>query len=259
MITIKEIAEICNVSTTTVSNVIHGKTKKVSDQNIRKIRKVLREKRYIPRMGLSSLTNSQSHIIGVVVHIKKYYPNTIIADPFYGELVGFLEESIRQSGYYMMLYTSESLDDIFKMAVSWNVDGLIAISFTENDYHKIGSLTGKPIVAIDLYNESDNDFYNVGLDDEQGGYLMTKYLIDAGYKNILLIGSQNFGVDHHRFLGYKRALAETGLPIKKEDFVIFNENPLKRGEVYKYIMKLVNKNYALFSFQIILRMKHLDI
>lgn len=32
MITIKEIAELCGVSTTTVSNVIHGKTKKKSHQ-----------------------------------------------------------------------------------------------------------------------------------------------------------------------------------------------------------------------------------
>lgn len=37
MATIKEIAQRAGVSTTTVSNVIHGKTKKVSPANIEKI------------------------------------------------------------------------------------------------------------------------------------------------------------------------------------------------------------------------------
>ncbi len=208
---------------------------------------MLEEKNYLPRMGLSSLTNRSSKIIGVVIHIKKYYENTIIANPFYGELLGSLEKSISDSGYYMMLYTSENLNDIFEMAISWNVDGLIAISFTENDYKKIKSLTNKPIVAIDLYNETDDDFYNVGLDDEEGGYQMTKYLIHNGYKNILIIGNKNYGVDHQRFLGYTRALNEFKLPYKKENFIIFSQDKNKRiGGVYNHLIGLANKNYALF-------------
>lgn len=246
MITIKEIAELCNVSTTTVSNVIHGKTKKVSNENIQKIQKVLKEQNYIPRMGLSSLTNRNSKIIGVVIHIKKYYKSTIIADPFYAELIGFLERYINESGYYMMLYTSDDLNSIFEMAVSWNVDGLIAISFTENDYQKIRSLTEKPIVAIDLYNDIDDDYYNIGLDDEEGGYIMTKHLIENGFKKILVIGNQNYGVDHQRFLGYTRALAEHGMPYNKDNFIIISDNPQKRKEVYRYFLQLVNKDYALF-------------
>lgn len=44
MATIKEIAQRAGVSTTTVSNVIHGKTKKVSPANIQKIENLIREK-----------------------------------------------------------------------------------------------------------------------------------------------------------------------------------------------------------------------
>ncbi len=58
MITIKEIADMLDVSTTTVSNVIHGKMNKVSKENIERIQKALKETNYVQRMGLSALTNS---------------------------------------------------------------------------------------------------------------------------------------------------------------------------------------------------------
>ena len=47
MITIKEIAEEAGVSATTVSNVLHGRTKKVSPEMIKKIQDLLEEKNYV--------------------------------------------------------------------------------------------------------------------------------------------------------------------------------------------------------------------
>lgn len=43
MTTIREIAELADVSTTTVSNVIHGKTKRVSPATIQKIERLIKE------------------------------------------------------------------------------------------------------------------------------------------------------------------------------------------------------------------------
>ncbi len=246
MITIKEIADIVGVSTTTVSNVIHGKTKRVSKENIEKIKRILDEKSYIPRMGLSTLTNSSSRIIGVVIHITKHYENTILSDPFYGQIVGFLEKNIRESGYYMMLYASGDLNDIFKMAVSWNVDGLVAISFTDNNYQKIKALTKKPIVAIDLYNESNDDYLNVGLNDMDGGYQMTKYLIENGYSKIILLANQDVGVDHQRFLGYRQALEEYDIVYKEKYFIKLDDDPKKRRREFKNLLKFTRKDYAMF-------------
>ena len=57
MATIKEIAQRAGVSTTTVSNVIHGKTKKVSPANIQKIENLIREMGYVQKMGPVSYTH----------------------------------------------------------------------------------------------------------------------------------------------------------------------------------------------------------
>ena len=58
MTTIREIAELADVSTTTVSNVIHGKTKRVSPATIQKIERLIKEQGYVPKMGLRVLNKA---------------------------------------------------------------------------------------------------------------------------------------------------------------------------------------------------------
>ncbi|MGN1197862.1 MAG: LacI family DNA-binding transcriptional regulator [Acetatifactor sp.] len=246
MVTIKEIAEMAGVSMTTVYNVIHGNVKKVSKANMEKIQALLKEYHYVPKMGLSALKNNRSKIIGVVIHASRYYENTVISDTFYSHVIGALEESMRNAGYYMMLYTAEDLEEIFHMSLAWNVDGLIAITFKYKNYIKLRALTNKPIVAIDLIDGKDGDFINVGLQDEKGGYMMTKYLLECGYQDIYVCSRKNVGVDHERWLGYLRAYKESGQDIKDNHFISLYDTEEERSKNYKMMLKLVNKNTALF-------------
>lgn len=48
MLKIQDIADKVGVSRTTVSNVIHGKTKKVSQETIKKISDILNKEGYVP-------------------------------------------------------------------------------------------------------------------------------------------------------------------------------------------------------------------
>ena len=50
MVTIKDIASATGVSATTVSNVINGKTGRVSQQTIQKINDAIKELGYVPNM-----------------------------------------------------------------------------------------------------------------------------------------------------------------------------------------------------------------
>ena len=71
MATIKEIAEKAGVSTTTVSNVIHGKTKKVSPATIQKIEALIKEVGYVQKRGLRVLNNEKSQLIAVIIKNSK--------------------------------------------------------------------------------------------------------------------------------------------------------------------------------------------
>ena len=67
MIRLQDIAEMAGVSRTTVSNVINGNTKRVSQKTIDKITTILKEQNYVPHMGSVMLSGHGSRIIGVVL------------------------------------------------------------------------------------------------------------------------------------------------------------------------------------------------
>lgn len=246
MATIKEIAEIVGTSTTTVSNVLHGKLNKVSKETLEKIQKVIEEQNYVLPMGMSVLTSKQSKIIGVVILIPMHYEYSILADPFYGNIVGVLERMFSAAGYYMMLYSSDSLEDLYRMAKAWNVDGLIALTFNYEQYRKLSVMANKPVVAIDMGGELRPEMYNVGSDDETGGYLMTRYLIQCGYEKILILSYSDEAMDHMRWRGYRNALTEAGLPYKKENFILLSDYREKRMKNYDRLMKYAGTGCALF-------------
>ncbi|ARE64920.1 LacI family DNA-binding transcriptional regulator [Blautia pseudococcoides] len=111
MITIKEIANMLNVSTTTVSNVIHGKTKEVSPANVERIRKVLEEYDYMPNINARNLASKRSRIIGMVVKVNgKENP---FKDQFFGELLGAVEERVRSKGYNLMVYALNDVQAVY--------------------------------------------------------------------------------------------------------------------------------------------------
>ena len=60
MIRLQDIADMAGVSRTTVSNVINGNTKRVSQKTIDKITAILKEQNYVPNMGSMMLSGRGS-------------------------------------------------------------------------------------------------------------------------------------------------------------------------------------------------------
>ncbi len=243
MTTIKDIAERAGVSTATVSNVIHGNTKKVSPATIELIEKLIKEMGYVQKMGLSVLNNGSSKMVAVVIHTHKEYEDAVISDPFYGKILGFIEAKLRGQGYYMMLYSTDDVNEVFRTVMAWNIDGVIALSFSRNDCNKIWHLVHKPVISIDAYGISHDDtpVTNIGLDDSTGGALMTEYLLQCGYDNILVGATSDYGVDYSRWTGAKEMFDEitNGDREKKIRLVNIGETVVTRESFYQQILRQI--------------------
>ena len=99
MIRLQDIAEMAGVSRTTVSNVINGNTKRVSQKTIDKITTILKEQNYVPHMGSVMLSGHGSRIIGVVLGFSYAHGMQSLQDPFVGELIGTIQMEMEENGY----------------------------------------------------------------------------------------------------------------------------------------------------------------
>ena len=247
MITIKKMAQILGVSTTTVSNVIHGKTKEVSSETIKRVQALVDKYEYVPNINARNLATNNSNIIGVAIKtIKCKYENPI-NDPFVSELLGTIEKEIRKKEYFMMLYISDNINEILKCITTWNVDGVIFLGMDESDLGMIKKKYKKPTVYIDsyFYNEK-KEFVRVGIEDAKGAYEMTKYLIECGHKKIAFFTDNGQGLDCERFNGYKRALDDFNITFNKEDLIIVNTVNENMDYFLKEVYEICNKYTALF-------------
>ena len=247
MITIKEMANILGVSPTTVSNVIHGKTKEVSEETVEKVRELLEKYHYVPNMNARNLAKKDSKIIGLVIRHNNNTENNFVQDPFTSEILGAIESQVRKHEYYTMIYVSEELNDILGFVSTWNVDGLIALGFWPEECHKIKKLINKPMVFVDSYFNDDGFRYvNVGLKDKEASYDMTKYLVQCGHKKIAFITDYIEGVYQARYEGYKKALQEFNIPISEQNVLYLKPNRKEFRKSIENIYQRYQEYSALF-------------
>ena len=217
MATIKDIAQATGVSCTTVSNVIHGRAKRVSAETIEKINDAIKTLGYIPNMSARALVSNSSKVIGFVNHVMTRKSANFMEDPFHSTAIGAIESTLRENGYYLMLRTVETADDLVAFLQNWNVDGLFFTGiFKDNFFDEVARLN-IPIVLIDSYVRQPH-FCNVGLEDFKGSFQATRHLIENGHRRIAFASPsiKDGGVLQERFLGYKAALAEASIPFDKE-------------------------------------------
>lgn len=218
MITIKDIAKAAGVSPTTVSNVIHGNAGRVSAQTVEIIHKTIAEMGYVPNLSARSLVSSTSRIIGVINHIVPQESGGFFQDPFSGALLTGIEQTLRQSGYYLMVRTVKTATELLNLLANWNIDGLIFIGVFPQELYQAIKRTRTPFLLIDSYI-NDPEPLQLRLEDERGGYLAARHLIEMGHRGILFCGprAEGEGVISQRRAGFLRALRESGIPHSPTD------------------------------------------
>ncbi len=147
---ISDIAEELGLSTATVSNVIHGKTNKVSNKTIKRVQELIQQRAYIPNMAGILLAQNNSRIIGVVINDHEKYEGHIFEDGYISSAINALSKQIDRSGYFMMIRTTTKWDDIVRFASMWNMDGLVIMGFCEQDYQKLRENMHIPFIVYQM-------------------------------------------------------------------------------------------------------------
>ena len=158
---IRDIAEELGLSTATVSNVIHGKTKKISDETVKRVQALLEERQYIPSMAGNLLAQNSSKIVGVFINDHEKYEGHTLDDVFIASSLNYLSSEIENHGQFMMVKKAKNPEEVIQFASMWNMDGLVMIGFCDQDYMYLRNHMRIPFVVYDGFCENPERIFNI--------------------------------------------------------------------------------------------------
>ncbi|MFJ7978314.1 LacI family DNA-binding transcriptional regulator [Peribacillus sp. NPDC096379] len=243
MATIKDIAKEANVSVTTVSNVIHNRASRVSTETVNRVQSILEKYNYIPNMNARSLVNNKSKLIGVF--FNQLTEETLFESPFNTEILGGVDEVLKDNGYYLLVRSISSISEIQQVLKTWKVDGVICLGFLVKDVIDLERSINTPLVLIDIevdHKNSRSMHLTVGINDWEGSKIATEHLIENGHHNIGFVSYPivSGGVIERRYLGYLEALNNHGVKQNTEFIFEYDKTKVSLDEICDEIVKKID-------------------
>lgn len=214
-LTIKDIAKICGVGTSTVSRAINDDPG-INPETKERILQVVKEFRYVPNASARNLKTIETNTIGLLVKGQN--------NPFFQSMYADFERELQKAGYDFTLRemssnpTEEGLI-ASEMIKEKRLKGIIILGGMISSTDAIKSYIDIPYVLCTVALNAKNTQSNlVGIDDELESYKVVDYLIKKGHKKIAIIAGQktDYAVGGKRLEGYKKALLANGIAFEPE-------------------------------------------
>lgn len=241
-ITMRDVAELADVSKATVSHVMNG-TRFVEDTTKERVQQAIKELGYRPNVAARSLTTQQSKIIGYIV--------SDVTNTFFGDIMRGIEDVLISNNYSIMVCnTNEVLEReeyYIDILLKQGVDGIIAAATSQN-WGALNEASNLNIPIVLLDRTFDNaSFPYVGVNNTQGAYIGTKHLIECGYKDIgILSGFHRLSTMRERLSGFETALSENGMKLR-DDWAVASPLTIEDGtKAIKQLMSLEDRPSAVF-------------
>lgn len=209
--TITDVARLSGVSTSSVSNLLNGRSQRMSPSTRDRIQKVIDRLGYTPNHAARQLKTGHSSMLGLIV------PS--VANPFFGIFARHVEEVALEHGYHVLLGNSDRdprrecryAEELW----SSGVRGII-FSTSLGQYEHLNELIAKGmnIVAFDQSEEPGimTPIDSIGVDNVQATRLLTKHIIALGHRRIGLVSGPIVTISRKdRLLGYRQSLEEADM------------------------------------------------
>jgi DNA-binding LacI/PurR family transcriptional regulator len=209
-ISIKQIAELANVSYPTVSRALRGEGR-IGENTRKRILEIAQNHGYTPNLTARGLVSKRSGALGLVV--------TRFSDPFHSDIAEKIEIEANRKGYSLFIASNESLDrerelEIVRSFQGRNVEGIVVSSGREGArYLQLFRETNIPIVTINSHAE-DGMAHSVCHDDFGGGCAIVQYLVKQGYEQVVYLGNSGAGkAQIDRLNAWRTILQKHGLSV----------------------------------------------
>ncbi len=230
-----EIAQLTNVSQSTVSRVLNG-NKNVDPEVRKRVLNCAKEHDYQLNVLAQGLQGKRTHLIGVLL--------SDISNPFFSELAKKIESRARENGYSIILFNSDydpsKQNEYVDIMRQYRVDGILMVPLVSNRvlWEDCKNKLDLPTVMITLPIEGYDSVY---LNHKEAGKAVAKHLVEQGYQKFIFIGDEF----DEKYKGFKEELEAIN-----KDFIIKNldirsgddfENSLKKE------LKILDNRLAIFA------------
>lgn len=204
-----DVAKLAGVSHQTVSRVLNDHPS-VAPSTRERVRKAIHELGYRRNVAARALVTRRSSTIGIITSGSSLWGPT-------GAMVS-VERAAREAGYYVSVASLSGFDhaavaEVISHFLDQGVDGLVVIAPEAAMAHMAEPfITSVPVVLVAAGAEPAPGVQITSVDQELGGRLATRHLVELGHTRIAHIAGPEHSFDATaRLRGWQRELADAGL------------------------------------------------
>ncbi|GLY95564.1 LacI family DNA-binding transcriptional regulator [Actinoplanes sp. NBRC 103695] len=206
---LKDVAALAGVSIKTVSNVVNGYLHVAPDTRAR-VQGAIDQLGYKPNVAARQLRSGRSGVIALAL------PE--LQSPYFAELAGLIVQAAERRSWTVLIDQTDGQADRERNLVAGlrrhAIDGLIFSPLALTGEELTSGGDGTPMVLLGE-RVSAGPADHVAIDNTAAAADATRHLAGLGRRRIAAIGAQDRPsamTAHLRLAGYRRALAEAGLP-----------------------------------------------
>lgn len=238
-VTIQTIAEQAQVSKSTVSCFLNGKTERMSEETRQRIAAIIKQYDYRPSAAARMLTAGRSCLLGLLV--------CDITNGFSNRLFKGIAQVCREGGYQLLAGTSEYDPDAehlqLERMIDMKVDGVI-LQPTGLSSDSLDLLRRENIPMVCIDSKPEGMPYWVATNNYEATHEAMERCLSSGYEQCLLLSAEPnlLTSRQERFQGCLDAAAEAGIPCQTR--IISADTP--QGEILALVQSLSGRRTLIF-------------
>ncbi|HUI90010.1 MAG TPA: LacI family DNA-binding transcriptional regulator [Anaerolineales bacterium] len=243
--TIYDVARRAGVSITTVSRMLNTPDK-VNSETREKVLVAIDALSFVPKAEARARAMQHIERIGVI--------SPFFTAPSFIQRLRGVAATLSTKNYELVIYTVDSNDHLqgylSSLPLTGNLDGLIILSLSVDDSQVRRLIDhGLPTVLIEYPHPKLNC---VEIDDAEGGYMATSYLLGKGHRRIAFLGDTDLPeYSIHpvslRLRGFRRALKEARIKLPDTFVRLAPYSQDQTRKVAKELLNLPEPPTAIFA------------
>lgn len=235
--TIKDVADYCGVSVSTVSRVLNNHPDVREEVRVQ-VMEAVKTLHYVPNAAARDLVKTTNDSIGLVVRGAE--------NPFYTPIIRAIEKAVEAAGYELVFHQITTEDDELDVAAqltrSKRLNGLILLGGRFNYTKEEVKLIDIPFVCCTFANNfgtiDATDFSSVSIVDRAEAYRAVRHLIKQGHRKIAVLTSStnDRSISELRYNGYLDALKDAG--IEPDEGLVMQCGRFDMGSAYEITRQL---------------------